>query len=94
MIIKKDFFIGTALGLLLGCSGLILAQEPTVNIGTRHGNLRAAQQYIVSAYQRIQQAQKDNDGQLGGHAQRAKDYLVQADQELRQAANVSNSEGR
>jgi hypothetical protein len=94
MIIKKDFFIGTALGLVLGCSGLVLAQEPVVDIGTRHGNLRAAQQYIVSAYQRIQQAQSANDGQLGGHAQRAKDYLTQADQELRLAANVSNAEGR
>jgi hypothetical protein len=69
-------------------------QAPVVNIGTRHGNLRAAQGYIVSAYQKINRAQADNDDQLGGHAQRAKEFLIQADMELKQAANVSNSEGR
>ncbi len=83
MIIKKDMLIGTALGLVLGCSGAIFAQAPVVDIGNRHGNLRAAQQYIVSAWERIGQAQHDNDGQLGGHAARAKDLLVQANEELR-----------
>jgi len=94
MIIKKDMLIGTALGLVLGCTGAIFAQAPVVDIGNRHGNLRAAQQYIVSAWERIGQAQHDNDGQLGGHAARAKDLLVQANEELKMAANVSNSEGR
>jgi len=94
MIIKKDMLIGTALGLILGCSGAIFAQAPVVDIGNRHGNLRAAQQYILSAWQRIGQAQADNNGQLGGHAARAKDLLVQANEELRMAANVSNAEGR
>ena len=94
MMIKKGMLVGTALGVVLGCSGAIFAQAPVVNIGNRHGNLRAAQSYIVQAYQRIESAQRDNDGQLGGHAQRAKDLLAQADAELRQAANVSNSEGR
>jgi hypothetical protein len=70
------------------------AQAPVVNIGAAHGNLRAAQSYIVQAYQRIDAAQRDNQSQLGGHAQRAKELLVQADAELRAAANVSNSEGR
>jgi hypothetical protein len=49
MVFKKDMLIGTALGLVLGCSGAIFAQTPVVNIGDRHGNLRAAQQSIVSA---------------------------------------------
>ena len=69
-------------------------QAPVVNIGNRHGNLRSAQSYIVQSYQKIEQAQHDNDGQLGGHAQRAKELLIQADEELRLAANVSNAEGR
>jgi hypothetical protein len=86
--------IGTALGLILGCSGAVFAQAPAVDIGNRHGNLRAAQQYISSAWQKINQAQHANDDQLGGHAQRAKDYLTQANEELRLAANVANSEGR
>ena len=80
--------------LIVGSAVLAFAQAPVVNIGDRHGNLRRAQQSIVSAYQAINEAQRDNDGQLGGHAQRAKDLLTQADQELRMAANVSNSEGR
>jgi hypothetical protein len=91
MIIKKDLLIGTALGLIMGCSGAMFAQAPVVDIGNRHGNLRAAQQYILSAWQRIGNAQADNNDQLGGHAQRAKDFLVQANEELRLAANVANS---
>ena len=80
--------------IVLGTAVFAFGQAPVVNIGNNHGNLRRAQQSIVSAYQSINAAQRDNDGQLGGHAQRAKDLLVQADQELRLAANVSNSEGR
>ena len=94
MVIKKDVLIGTALGLVLGCSGAIFAQAPVVNIGDRHGNLRAAQQSIVAAWQRIDEAQRDNNYQLGGHAGRAKDLLVQADEELKQAAITANHEGR
>ena len=93
MIIKKDMLIGTALGLIVGCSGAIFAQ-PAVNIGGRHGNLRAAQQYIVAAWQRIDTAQIDNNYNLGGHAGRAKELLVQADEELKQAAIVANQHGR
>ena len=46
MIFKKDMLIGTAMGFIVGCSGAIFAQAPVVNIGERHGNLRAAQQYM------------------------------------------------
>jgi hypothetical protein len=108
-MISKKFVITCAASALL-CGGVLFAQNqvveyiqqpnvvyvqaPVVNISNRHGNLRAAQQDIVSAYQKIQNAQAANDGQLGGHAQRAKDLLAQADAELRQAANVANAEGR
>jgi hypothetical protein len=64
---------------------------PVVNIGTRHGNLRAAQENIVQAFQKISDAQLDNNDRLGGHAENAKKYLVNADSELRAAANVANS---
>ena len=73
---------------------VVYVQRPTVNISRRHGNLRDAQSYIVQAFQKINQAQHANKGQLGGHAQRAKELLIEADAELRQAANVSNAEGR
>ena len=73
---------------------VVYQQQPVVNIDPhRHGNLAAAQGYIVNAYQRIQQAQRANHGELGGHAQRAKDLLTQADAELRLAADVANEEG-
>ena len=94
MIFKKDTLVGIALGLVLGCSGAILAQQPMVDIGNRHGNLRAAQQYIQAAWQRIDQAQVDNKYNLGGHAGRAKDLLFQADEELRLAADVANQHER
>jgi hypothetical protein len=108
-MISKKFLITSAASVLL-CGGAVFAQNqvveyvrqpnvvyvqaPAVNISNRHGNLRSVQQNIVSAYQKIQNAQAANDGQLGGHAQRAKDLLAQADAELRQAANVANAEGR
>jgi hypothetical protein len=94
MIIKKDMFVGTALGLVLGCTGALIAQQPVVDIGNRHGNLRSAQQYIQAAWQRIDEAQVDNNYNLGGHAGRAKELLVQADEELRLAANVANQHER
>ncbi len=52
MTIKKDMLKGTALGLVLGFSGAILAQAPVVNISKKHGNLRDAQEAIVQAYQK------------------------------------------
>lgn len=71
--------------------GVVLAQGPVVNIDrNRHGNLAAAQSYIVQAYERLDRAQQANEDQLGGHAQRAKDLLTQADHEIRLAANVAN----
>jgi hypothetical protein len=91
MIIKKDMLIGTAMGLILGCSVGVFAQSvPVVDIGQRHGNLRAAQQYIQAAWQRIDAAQVDNNYNLGGHAGRAKDLLTQADEELKLAAITAN----
>ncbi|WP_312236743.1 hypothetical protein [Stenotrophomonas sp.] len=83
-----------SLALVLAVAGASQAQQPTVNIGERHGNLRAAQEHIVQAYQLIGVAQQDNDSRLGGHAGRARELLIQADQELRQAANVANNNGR
>ncbi|MEG2803659.1 hypothetical protein [Stenotrophomonas sp.] len=78
----------------LTLAGVAQAQEPTVNIGERHGNLRTAQEHIVQAYQLVGVAQQDNDARLGGHAERARQLLIQADQELRMAANAANNNGR
>jgi hypothetical protein len=95
MIVKKDMLIGTALGLVLGTAGAILAQgPPPVDIGNRHGNMRAAQQLIQQAWEKIDAAQVDNRYNLGGHAGRAKDLLSQASSEVKQAAEVANQHER
>jgi len=91
---KKSLLIAAAVCIAFFCSGVLFAQGPVVDIGSRHGNLRAAQGFIVQAWQRINRAQRANDDQLGGHAQRAKDFLLQADEELKLAAETANSEGR
>jgi hypothetical protein len=94
MIGKKAAVGIIVLAGMLG-AGLLYAQEegPVVNIDPqRHGNLAAAQEYIVGAFQKIDAAQHANDGQLGGHAARAKDLLVQADTELRAAADFANNQ--
>jgi hypothetical protein len=84
-------FVSAAIYAALACVSVTFAQAPVVNIDPhRHGNLAAAQSYIVQAYQKIDTAQRDNHDQLGGHAQKAKDFLTQADAELRLAANVAN----
>jgi len=92
---RKKAIVGAALFTAFICAGAAFAQSPVVNIDRRrHGNLAAAQEYIVQAYQKLDRAQAANDDQLGGHAQRAKELLTQADIEIRLAANVANSEGR
>jgi hypothetical protein len=91
---KKNLIIGTTLYTALACVSVTVAQAPVVNIDPhRHGNMAAAQKFIVDAYQKLDAAQRDNDDQLGGHAQRAKNLLTQADAEIRLAANVANAEG-
>jgi len=92
---RNKLMVIAALFTILAGAGVVFAQAPVVNIDhRRHGNLAAAQQSIVEAYQRLNKAQAANEDQLGGHAQRAKELLTEADQEIRLAANVANSEGR
>ena len=72
-------------------AGVAWAQEPEQNIDPdRHGNLAAAQNLVVEAFDRITEAQQDNRYNLGGHAARAKDLLRQANDELRLAADAAN----
>jgi hypothetical protein len=62
-----------------------------VNVGNKHGNLRAAQEFIQQAWDKVDVAQKDNHDELGGHASKAKELLAQASEELKLAAEVANS---
>ena len=61
-----------------------------VDVGPRHGNLRAAQQFIERAINKISAAQVANEYDLGGHAARAKELLDQAYDEIKLAAQAAN----
>jgi hypothetical protein len=90
---RRNVILATLASTSVLCA-IALAQSvpvPYVNIDRyRHGNLAAAQDDIVQAFNRIIDAQHANDGQLGGHAQRAKELLSEANDELRLAADVAN----
>ena len=67
------------------------AQMPMQNIDPqRHGNLAAAQNLVVQAFERLSDAQAANNYQLGGHVARAKDLLRQANEEIKLAAETAN----
>jgi hypothetical protein len=93
-MLNRNVIIKAGIAVTLAYAITVFAQAPVVNIGSKHPHLRAAEQSIVQAYQSIDQAQHDNQDQLGDHAQKAKDLLMQADRELKLAAGVSNAEGR
>jgi len=92
--LKRRNLIATTLCSITLLCAMAVAQDvsaPYVNIDpNRHGNLAAAQDFIVQAYNRIADAQRANHGQLEGHAAHAKQLLTQANEELRLAADVAN----
>lgn len=86
---KKSIYLVVAVAAVMGCVQAMMS-DPVVNIGKRHGELRAAQEAIVSSFAHISTAQANNNDALGGHAAKAKEYLIKADAELRLAADVAN----
>jgi hypothetical protein len=87
----KTRILAIAFGCLLAVGGVAVAQRPARNVsGARHPNLAAAQRLCAQAFQRIQDAQRANEFDLGGHAQKAKELLDQANNELKQAAETAN----
>jgi hypothetical protein len=73
----------------------VMAKPPVDNISHhRHPNLAAAQHLTTQAFERIVQAQKANEFDLGGHAAKAKELLDQANRELKAAAEASNANHR
>ncbi|MGO8934230.1 MAG: hypothetical protein ACLPLZ_13390 [Terracidiphilus sp.] len=81
---RSKFLSGSVLGLVCFASGVLVAQ------GARHPNLRAAQQLVDQAFQRVSDAQRANEWDMGGHAARAKDLLSQASREIKLAADAAN----
>jgi hypothetical protein len=90
-VIKRILLVGIALCAAFALGAAVFAQQPPVNVGERHGNMRAAQQLIQQAWQKVNEAQQDNHYNLGGHAGRAKELLSQASEEIRLAADAANS---
>jgi hypothetical protein len=91
---RKAKLIGGLVLMAVICGGILASQMPAPVVSvdpSRHGNLAAAQSDIVDAFQRIQQAQRDNNGELGGHAQKAKDFLYSANSEIQSAADFANA---
>ena len=63
------------------------AQMPVQDIDPmRHGNLAAAQRLVVQAFEKLSDAQFDNDSRLGGHAGRAKELLRENEYNVTQTA--------
>jgi F0F1-type ATP synthase membrane subunit b/b' len=88
---RKNLFLSAVLASVLVCGGAVLAQAPGVDIDqNRHPNLADAQRHIQQAYQKIDDAQKENKDELGGHADKAKDLLQQANRELKAAAEYAD----
>jgi len=87
----KNVMLSGALAGVLVCAGIAVAQAPSQNIDpNRHGNLAEAQHHILQAYQKIDEAQRDNKNDLGGHAEKAKELLSDADRELKAAAEYAD----
>ena len=81
---RSKFVLGSVLCLASFAGGALVAQGP------RHPNLRAAQDLINQAFDRITAAQQANEWDMGGHAARAKDLLEQAKREIRLATETAN----
>jgi hypothetical protein len=88
---RKVSVIVLCAAVIAGGCAIAQGSGPSVDIGSRHGALRHAQELISQAYTAIDSAQDSNHDRLGGHAAKAKDLLMQASQELRYAADTANS---
>jgi hypothetical protein len=88
---KRILVLGMTLCLAFVLCAMVLAQKPPVNVGDKHGNMRAAQQLIQQAWQKVDEAQQDNHYNLGGHAGKAKELLAQASEQIKLAAEAANS---
>jgi hypothetical protein len=81
---RSKFVLGSILCVTSFAGGMLVAQ------GGRHPNLRAAQDLINQAYERVTAAQAANEWDMGGHAAKAKDLLLDAKREIRLAAEDAN----
>jgi DnaJ-class molecular chaperone len=83
----KTTIAAVVAGLVL--SGGVAAAKPVQNV--RRPNLAAAQRHLAQAFEKITDAQKANEYDMGGHAAKAKDLIEQAANELKAAAEAANA---
>jgi hypothetical protein len=82
----------TAILAAVSFCGVILAQEPVLNIDKkRHPALAQAQEFLIRANQSIEAAQKANKYDMQNHAEKARQLLLEADKELKAAAEAANA---
>jgi hypothetical protein len=91
-MLKRMVLTGVALcgAFSLGVMARPQGGPPPVDVGEKHGNMRAAQEDIRQAWLKVDEAQKDNNYNLGGHAGRAKELLSQASGEIKASAEDAN----
>src|SRR5215203_6413565 len=76
-----------SISILLIAAAAVYAATPTQNQAlSKHPNLERALSFVEQAQQKIADAQKANEYDMGGHAQKAKSYLDEASEHLRMAA--------
>lgn len=80
-------------GVAMLLSLMALYAAPVANSTMGHPNLVKAQQHLDNAVQKIDQAQKANEFDMGGHAAKAKELINEAASELKLAA-VAASENK
>ena len=91
----KARILAVVLGFLLLAGGFAMAQKPKQNVSAvRHPNISAAQRLSEQAFEKILQAQKANEWDMGGHAQKAKNLLEEVNKELKLAAETANRNAR
>ena len=91
---KKSILAGVCALLMVVAGVVFAAQPPARNVNPhRHPHIAAAQRLSRQAFEKIVEAQRANEWDLGGHAQRAKELLDQVNNELKQAAEASNEHG-
>jgi hypothetical protein len=90
-VTKKSKLINTALSIALLCIGVMLAQDPSLNVDkNKHPNLAEAERLVIQANHYIVNAQQDNRYDMHGHASKARQLLFQVNQELQLAAEDAN----
>ena len=88
---QRSAYLAAAPVVCLAFIGVAFAQRAETNIDpARHPNLAEAQHHIQQAVEKIGEAQRAKNEQLGGHAEKAKTLLQQASRELKEAAEYAN----